>query len=115
MTPKDVALAVIARIGVSGGAGHVIEYLGSTVRAMSMEGRMTLCNMTIEAGARSGMVSPDEKTIDYLRGRPYAPAGAKFDAAAAIWRVGRTALNSAGECLIPVAAGAPRHGGWVII
>ena len=86
VTPKDVALAVIARIGVSGGAGHVIEYLGSTVRAMSMEGRMTLCNMTIEAGARSGMVSPDEKTIDYLRGRPYAPAGAKFDAAAAIWR-----------------------------
>ncbi|HYC45136.1 MAG TPA: 3-isopropylmalate dehydratase large subunit [Burkholderiales bacterium] len=86
VTAKDVALTVMARLGVSGGAGHVIEYAGSTVRAMSMEGRMTLCNMTIEAGARSGMVSPDETTIAYLQGRPYAPKGGNFERAAKIWR-----------------------------
>ena len=86
VTAKDVALSIMARLGVSGGAGHVIEYSGSTVRAMSMEARMTVCNMTIEAGARSGMVSPDESTIAYLKGRPYAPKGDDFERAAAIWR-----------------------------
>ncbi len=86
VTAKDVALTIMARLGVSGGAGHVIEYAGSTVRAMSMEARMTLCNMTIEAGARSGMVSPDETTIRYLKGRQYAPKDADFDRAATIWR-----------------------------
>src|SRR5688572_1361549 len=86
VTPKDAALTVMATLGVSGGAGHVIEYAGSTVRAMSMEGRMTLCNMTIEAGARSGMVSPDETTIAYLEGRPYAPKGEQFGRAGGIWR-----------------------------
>ena len=86
VTAKDVALTVMTRLGVAGGAGHVIEYAGSTVRALSMEGRMTLCNMTIEAGARSGMVSPDETTIAYLEGRPYAPKGEQFGRAAEIWR-----------------------------
>ncbi len=86
VTAKDVALAIIARIGIGGGAGHVIEYAGSAIAAMSMEARMTVCNMTIEAGARSGMVAPDEATIAYLRGRPYAPAGADWDRAVAIWR-----------------------------
>jgi 3-isopropylmalate/(R)-2-methylmalate dehydratase large subunit len=86
VTAKDVALTIIARLGVSGGAGYVIEYAGSAIRAMSMEARMTVCNMTIEAGARSGLVSPDETTIAYLRGRPYSPHDANFDRAAAIWR-----------------------------
>ena len=86
VSAKDAALAIIARLGVSGGAGYVIEYAGSAIRAMSMEARMTVCNMTIEAGARSGMVSPDETTIDYLRGRPYAPRGADRERAVAIWR-----------------------------
>jgi 3-isopropylmalate/(R)-2-methylmalate dehydratase large subunit len=86
VTAKDVALTIMARLGVSGGAGFVIEYAGSAIRAMSMEGRMTVCNMSIEAGARSGMVSPDQTTIDYLRGRPYAPRGDQRERAAAIWR-----------------------------
>ncbi|OGA47355.1 MAG: hypothetical protein A3G24_11955 [Betaproteobacteria bacterium RIFCSPLOWO2_12_FULL_62_13] len=85
VSAKDVALTIIARLGMSGGAGYVIEYAGSAIRAMSMEARMTVCNMTIEAGARSGMVSPDETTIDYLRGRPYAPRGANLERAVAIW------------------------------
>jgi len=86
VTAKDVILAVIARIGTGGGQGHVIEYRGSAVEAMSMEARMTMCNMSIEAGARAGMVAPDETTFDYLRGRPHAPQGADWDAAAAAWR-----------------------------
>jgi 3-isopropylmalate/(R)-2-methylmalate dehydratase large subunit len=83
---KDLALHLIARIGTAGGAGHVIEYQGSTIRSLSMEGRMTLCNMSIEAGARAGLIAVDEATIDYLRGRPGAPKGAAFDIAAAHWR-----------------------------
>jgi 3-isopropylmalate/(R)-2-methylmalate dehydratase large subunit len=83
VTAKDVALTIMARLGVSGGAGHVVEYAGSAIRAMSMEARMTVCNMSIEAGARSGMVSPDETTIDYLRGRPRSD---QWEKAAAIWR-----------------------------
>jgi len=84
VSAKDVILAVIERIGVGGGTGHVIEYTGSAIRALSMEQRMTICNMSIEAGARAGLVSPDETTIDYLRGREFAPAD--FDAAADGWR-----------------------------
>src|SRR5260221_10982200 len=86
VTPKDVVLAVIGKIGTAGGTGHAIEFGGSAIRAMSMEGRMTVCNMAIEAGSRAGMVATDEKTIDYLRGRPYAPAGDMFDKAAAYWK-----------------------------
>ncbi len=86
VTAKDIALALIGKIGTAGGTGYAIEFAGSTIRDLSMEGRMTLCNMAIEAGARAGMVAVDEKTIDYLRGRPFAPKGASFEAAAAWWR-----------------------------
>ncbi|MGQ9860863.1 MAG: 3-isopropylmalate dehydratase large subunit [Thiobacillaceae bacterium] len=86
VTAKDVALAVIGRIGTAGGTGYAIEFAGSAISSLSMEGRMTLCNMAIEAGARAGMVAVDDKTIDYLRGRPYAPKAEDFEAAAAWWR-----------------------------
>jgi 3-isopropylmalate/(R)-2-methylmalate dehydratase large subunit len=86
VTAKDVVLAIIARIGTAGGTGHVVEYAGSTIRGLSMEGRMTLCNMTIEAGARAGLVAPDETTFSYLKDRPYAPKGAGWDAALAYWK-----------------------------
>src|SRR5215468_1726694 len=82
---KDVILAIIARIGAAGGVGHVIEYAGSTIRAMGIEARLTICNMSIEAGARAGMVAPDDTTFAYLHGRPYAPKGAAWDAALAYW------------------------------
>ncbi|MCR3721907.1 MULTISPECIES: 3-isopropylmalate dehydratase large subunit [Prauserella salsuginis group] len=85
VSAKDVALAVIAKIGTAGGQGHVIEYQGSTVRAMSMEARMTLCNMSIEAGARAGLVAPDEVTFAYLAGREYVPAGEAFEAEREYW------------------------------
>ena len=80
VSAKDLTLAVIARIGFGGGSGFVIEYAGEAIRALDMEGRMTLCNMSIEAGARAGMVAPDEKTVAFLRGRRRAPQGAAFDA-----------------------------------
>ena len=83
---KDIILAVINRIGTGGGQGYVLEYRGSAIEALSMEGRMTICNMSIEAGARAGMVAPDEKTFAYLRGRPHAPQGADWDAALEAWR-----------------------------
>ena len=83
---KDIILAVIGKIGTAGGTGHVIEYTGSAIRALSMEGRMTLCNMTIEAGARAGMVAPDETTFSYIKGRPYAPKGGMFEQAVEVWR-----------------------------
>jgi len=86
VTPKDLVLAIIGKIGTAGGTGYAIEYGGSTIRALSMEGRMTICNMTIEAGARAGMVAVDETTINYLRGRPYAPKGEMFDRAEKHWR-----------------------------
>jgi 3-isopropylmalate/(R)-2-methylmalate dehydratase large subunit len=83
---KDYALAVIGEIGTAGGTGYVIEYAGSAVRALSMEGRMTLCNLTIEAGARAGLVAPDETTFDYLMGRPAAPKGAAWEMALSYWK-----------------------------
>src|SRR5512146_162839 len=86
VSAKDLILAVIAKLGGGGGTGHVIEYLGPAVRALSMEGRMTLCNMSIEAGARAGMIAPDDTTFQWLAGRPRAPAGAAWDAAVARWR-----------------------------
>jgi len=86
VTPKDVILAIIGRIGVNGGTGHVIEYRGSTFEAMSIEGRLTVANMSIEAGARSGLFAPDETTFAYLRGRPMAPKAEKWDRAVEYWR-----------------------------
>src|SRR5690554_1762739 len=85
VTAKDIVLAVIGRIGTAGGNGHALEFAGSAIRDLSMEGRMTICNMSIEAGARVGMVAVDEKTIEYVKGRPYAPKGADWDAAVALW------------------------------
>ena len=82
---KDIILAIIGKIGTAGGTGYVIEYAGSAIRALTMEGRMTLCNMSIEAGARAGMVAPDEQTVAYIKGRPMAPQGALFDQAAKSW------------------------------
>ncbi len=86
MTAKDIVLAVIGEIGTAGGTGYAIEFAGEAIRALSMEGRMTLCNMAIEAGARAGMVAVDEATVDYLRGRPFAPSGAVWEQAVAAWR-----------------------------
>lgn len=86
VTAKDIILAIIAKIGTGGGQGYVLEYRGSAIRALSMEARMTICNMSIEAGARAGMVAPDETTFEYLKGRPHAPAGADWDAAVAYWK-----------------------------
>ena len=86
VTAKDIVLAVIAKIGTGGGQGYVIEYRGSAIRALSMEARMTVCNMSIEAGARAGMIAPDETTFEYVKGRDHAPQGADWDAAVAAWR-----------------------------
>jgi len=86
VTPKDFTLALIGRIGIGGATGHVIEYTGEAVRSLSMEGRMTICNMSIEAGARAGMIAPDEVTFDYLAGRSRAPSGAAWNRATAAWR-----------------------------
>ena len=85
-TAKDVILAILGRIGTGGGIGHIAEYRGTTVEALSMEGRMTVCNMSIEAGAKAGLIAPDETTFAYLKGRPQAPAGADWDAALEHWR-----------------------------
>ena len=85
VTAKDIILAVIAKIGTGGGQGYVLEYRGAAIRALSMEARMTICNMSIEAGARAGMIAPDATTIDYIAGRPHAPQGADWDAAVAYW------------------------------
>jgi 3-isopropylmalate/(R)-2-methylmalate dehydratase large subunit len=86
VTAKDIILSVIAKIGTAGGTGHVIEYRGYAIEALSMEGRMTVCNMSIEAGARAGMIAPDETTFAYLKDRPMAPKGAEWDEAVAAWR-----------------------------
>ena len=81
VTAKDIILAIIGQIGTAGGTGHVIEYGGSTIEALSMEGRMTVCNMSIEGGARAGLIAPDEKAFDFLKGRPMSPKGENWDAA----------------------------------
>jgi len=86
VTAKDIALAVVGKIGTAGGTGYAIEFAGSAIRALSMEGRMTLCNMAIEAGARAGMVAVDDTTIDYIKGRPFAPKEAQWEQAVAYWR-----------------------------
>ncbi len=86
VTAKDIILAVIANIGIGGGTGHVFEYTGSAIRSLSMEARMTICNMSIEGGARAGLIAPDETTFDYIQGRPHAPQGVDWDKAVAYWR-----------------------------
>ena len=86
VTSKDIILAVIAKIGTGGGQGYILEYRGSAIRALSMEARMTICNMSIEAGARAGLIAPDQTTFDYVKGKPHAPQGADWDAAVAYWR-----------------------------
>lgn len=90
VTAKDIILAIIGEIGTAGGTGHVIEFAGAAIRSLSMEGRMTVCNMTIEGGARAGLIAPDEKTFDYIRGRPRAPKGEAWDMAMAYWKTLRT-------------------------
>src|SRR5205823_6441445 len=86
VTAKDIVLSIIGRIGIGGGVGHVIEYTGSAIRGLSMEGRMTVCNMSIEAGARAGMIAPDDTTFAYVQGRPHAPKGPDWDRAVAEWK-----------------------------
>ena len=90
ITAKDIVLAVIGKIGTAGGTGSVIEYDGEAIRALSMEGRMTVCNMSIEAGARAGLIAPDEKTFEYLKGRPKSPKGAAWEQAVAFWKTLKT-------------------------
>ncbi len=106
VTAKDVILAVIAQIGTGGGAGYVLEYRGEAVRTMSMEARMTMCNMSIEAGARAGMVAPDETTFAYLKGRPHAPEGAEWDAAEQVWRELRTDDDAEFDTVVHIDAAA---------
>ncbi|MBI3630917.1 MAG: 3-isopropylmalate dehydratase large subunit, partial [Candidatus Sungbacteria bacterium] len=86
VTAKDIVLAIIGKIGTAGGTGYVIEYAGDAIRRLSMEGRMTICNMSIEAGARAGLIAPDETTFAYLKGRPFAPKGDQWDKAVAYWK-----------------------------
>ncbi|MCZ2499208.1 3-isopropylmalate dehydratase large subunit [Xylophilus sp. Kf1] len=109
ISAKDMALTVVARLGADGAVGHVIEYAGSAVRALSVEGRMTLCNMSIESGARCGLVAPDKVTLDYVRGRPFAPSGEAFDRAAEQWLAlaGDADAVFDRELLIDAAAIAP--------
>lgn len=106
VTAKDVILALIAKIGVDGGTGHVIEYSGSAVRAQTMEGRMTICNMSIEGGARAGMIAPDDVTFNYIAGREFAPRGADWDAAVAGWRALPTVEDAAFDRTVELDANA---------
>ncbi len=105
VSAKDVILAVIGRIGTAGGTGYAMEFGGAAVRAMSMEGRMTLCNMAIEAGARAGMVAADETTIEYVRGRPFAPTGEVWERAAAFWRTLRSDEGAQFDRLVELDGG----------
>ncbi len=103
-TAKDVVLHIIGRIGTAGGTGYAIEFAGSTIRGLSVEGRMTICNMAIEAGARSGMVAVDDKTIEYFRGRPFAPTGVLWDQAVAYWRTLHTDEGAKFDSVVEVDA-----------
>jgi 3-isopropylmalate/(R)-2-methylmalate dehydratase large subunit len=106
VTAKDLILAIIGKIGVSGGTGHVLEYRGSTIRALSMEERMTVCNMSIEAGARAGMIAPDGTTYEYLQGRPRAPSGRDWDLAVARWAELKSDAGAVFDCSVAIDAGA---------
>jgi 3-isopropylmalate/(R)-2-methylmalate dehydratase large subunit len=105
VTAKDVILAIIGRIGVNGGVGHVIEYTGEAIRSLSMDGRMTVCNMSIEGGARAGMIAPDDTTFEYLRGRRFAPQGSAYEAAVERWRSLPTDPGAAYDRLVQLDAG----------
>jgi len=105
VTAKDLILAIIAKIGTAGGTGYVIEYAGDTVRGLSMEGRMTVCNMSIEAGARAGLIAPDQTTFDYLRGRPRAPKGARWEAAINYWRALKSDEDATFDAEVRLTAG----------
>jgi 3-isopropylmalate/(R)-2-methylmalate dehydratase large subunit len=105
VTAKDIILGVIGEIGTAGGTGHTIEYAGEAIRALSMEGRMTICNMSIEAGARAGMVAPDEKTFAFLKGRPKAPKGAAWDAAMRHWETLRSDDDAHFDSIVRLDAG----------
>jgi len=106
VTAKDIALAIIGKIGTAGGTGYAVEFGGSTVRALSMEGRMTLCNMAIEAGARAGMVAADETTFAYLKGRPFAPQGEQWDEAVAYWHTLHSDDEARFDALVELDAAA---------
>jgi 3-isopropylmalate/(R)-2-methylmalate dehydratase large subunit len=113
VTPKDIILGIIGRIGIGGGIGHVIEYTGSTIRNLSMEGRMTVCNMSIEGGARAGMVAPDDTTYSYLEGRPYAPKGKQWEQALEYWQGLPTDPGATYDKLIEIdAASLVPHVTW---
>ncbi len=105
VSAKDIVLAVIAEIGTGGGQGYVIEYRGPAIEALSMEARMTICNMSIEAGARAGMIAPDQVTFDYLQGRPHAPTGARWDDAVAAWTLLRTDDDASFDREVVIDAG----------
>ena len=104
VTAKDVILAIIAKIGTGGGQGYVLEYRGSAIRSLSMEGRMTICNMSIEAGARAGLVAPDQTTFDYIKGRPHAPVGDDWDRAVAYWETLGTDTDAQFDAEVNIAA-----------
>jgi 3-isopropylmalate/(R)-2-methylmalate dehydratase large subunit len=104
VTAKDIVLAIIGEIGTAGGTGYAVEFGGEAIRALSMEGRMTVCNMAIEAGARAGMIAVDEKTIGYMQGRPYAPAGEQWDQAVAWWRTLRSDADAVFDRLVKLDA-----------
>ncbi len=106
VTAKDIALAIIGRIGTAGGTGYAIEFGGAAIRALSMEGRMTLCNMAIEAGARAGLIAPDEKTFEYLEGRPLAPKGELWDKALAYWKTLPTDADAEFDAVVELDATA---------
>src|SRR5579871_6838491 len=100
VTAKDVILAIIGQIGTDGATGYAVEYTGEVIRALSMEGRMTVCNMSIEAGARAGMIAPDQKTFDYVQGRPFAPKGAEWEAALTAWKALPTDPGASFDALV---------------
>src|SRR5437868_150150 len=105
VTAKDIVLAVIGKIGTAGGTGYAIEFAGTTIRALSMEGRMTVCNMAIEAGARAGMVAVDDTTIDYVKGRPFSPVGPQWEQAVAYWRTLHTDPGARFDMVVTLDAG----------
>jgi len=108
VSAKDVVLAIVGRLGTTGGVGHVVEYRGSTIRSLSMEGRMTVCNMSIEAGARAGMIAPDEVTFEYVQGRRHAPKSTDWDRAVDAWRGLATDVGARFDAEVDLDAAAIR-------